>query len=84
MAARILGTAWDILTSYPEQPNRVHWTDRFYYTGEDAVDRPLSTIWKGRTPLALRASAMLLELFATTNLRSAVRLVAADPTKIAL
>jgi hypothetical protein len=75
MALRILQTSWDILRRYPEYPGRTQWTDRVYYRGEDGTARPLSTIWKDRVPWMLTGATGMVELFATTKLRSAIRLL---------
>jgi hypothetical protein len=78
MPARILTAIWDILRPYPEYPGRVRWTDRVFYQDDDGAARPLSVVWQDRTPLPLRAATFLVGLFATTALRSAVRLLDAD------
>jgi hypothetical protein len=75
MALRILQASWDILRRYPEYPGRTQWTDRVYYRGEDGIARPLSMIWKDRVPWMVTGAAGMVELFATTKLRSAVRLL---------
>jgi hypothetical protein len=75
MALRILQASWDILRRYPEYPGRTQWTDRVYYRGEDGTARPLSTIWKDRVPWMVTGATGMVELFATTRLRSAVRLL---------
>jgi len=75
MALRILQTSWDILRRYPEYPGRTQWTDRVYYRGEDETARPLSMIWKDRVPWMLTGATGMVELFATTRLRSAIRLL---------
>ena len=78
MGARLLQTAWDILRRYPEYPDREHWTDRVYYRGEDGVARSLTALWKRRTPWPLAGAAGLVELFATTRLKQAIRLLVAE------
>jgi hypothetical protein len=75
MPLRILQASWDILRPYPEYPGRTRWTDRVFYRGEDGRARSLSTIWKDRVPWMLTGAAGIVELFATTKLRSAVRLL---------
>jgi hypothetical protein len=62
----------------------VRWTDRTYYQGDDGTARPLSEVWQDGPPLPLRSLAFLVELFATTGLRYAVRRLAADRAGIAL
>jgi len=84
MATRVLTAIWDILRPYPEYPGRERWTDRVFYQNEDGTVRPLSAVWQGGPPLPLRGAAYLVELFATTGLRSAIRLLAADRAGIAL
>jgi len=78
LAVRILQAVWDILRPYPEYPERERWTDRVFYRPE-GYDRgvPLSALWNGSTPWPLRGLAGLVELAATTRLRTALRLVAA-------
>jgi hypothetical protein len=75
MATRILEAGWDVLRSYPEYPGRERWIDRVYYHGEDGVARPLSVIWQDEVPWMLNGAARTVELFATTQLRSAIRLL---------
>ena len=75
MAPRILEVGWDVLRSYPEYPGRERWIDRVYYHGEDGVARPLSVIWQDEVPWMLNGAARAVELFATTQLRSAIRLL---------
>jgi hypothetical protein len=75
MAMRILEASWDVLRPYPEYPGRERWTDRIYYRGEDGTARPLSVVWKDGVPWMLNEANRVLELFATTRLRSAIRLL---------
>jgi len=75
MALRILQASWDILRNYPEYPDRTRWTDRVYYRGEDGTARPLSMVWQNRVPWILTGAAGIVEIFATTRLRSAIRLL---------
>jgi hypothetical protein len=75
MAMRILEASWDVLRSYPEYPGRERWIDRVYYRGEDDVARPLSAIWEDDVPWMLNGATRAVELFATTQLRSAIRLL---------
>jgi hypothetical protein len=82
MALRILQASWDILRCYPEYPGRTRWTDRVYYRGEDGTARPLSTIWKDRVPWMLTGATGVVELFATTKLRSAIRLLLMNQSEI--
>lgn len=84
MALRILEASWDVLRNYPEYPGRERWTDRIYYRGEDGNARPLSTIWKDETPWMLDGAKRVLELFATTKLRSAIRLLLTQRGEIPL
>ena len=74
MATRILEASWDVLRTYPEYPGRERWVDRVYYRGEDGVARPLSVIWQNEVPWMLNGATRAVELFATTQLRSAFRL----------
>jgi hypothetical protein len=75
MALRILQASWDILRNYPEYPGRERWTDRVYYRGDDGLARPLSLVWQNRVPWMLAGATGMLELVATTKLRSAIRLL---------
>jgi hypothetical protein len=85
LAVRILQAVWDILRPYPEYPERERWTDRVFYQpqGHDH-GVSLSALWNGSTPLPLRGLTGLVELAATTKLRSAFRLVAARGSEIPL
>jgi hypothetical protein len=78
MAVRVLEAARDILRPYPEYPGRQRWTDRFFYRGEDGIARPLSTVWQDRVPWTLAAATGVLQLFTTTRLRQALKLVLAE------
>jgi hypothetical protein len=82
ISSRMLTAIWDILRPYPEFPDRMRWTDRVFCQDEDGTVRPLSAVWQGGPPLPVRGVAFLVELFATTGLRSAVRLLAADSVEI--
>jgi len=82
MALRILQASWDILRRYPEYPGRTQWTDRVYYRGEDGTARPLSMIWKDRVPWMVTGATGIVELFATTKLRSAIRLLLMNQSEI--
>jgi hypothetical protein len=55
MALRLLEASWDILRPYPEYPRRERWTDRIFYRGADDVARPLSEVWRERTPWVMMA-----------------------------
>jgi hypothetical protein len=75
MALRILEASWEIVRTYPECAGRERWIDRFFYVGEDAVARPLSTVWKDHVPWMLNSATAILQLAATTKLRLAIRLL---------
>ena len=75
MALRILEASWDVLRPYPEYQGRERWIDRIYYRCEDGNARPLSVVWKDEVPWMLDGAKRVLELFATTKLRSAIRLL---------
>ena len=75
MPLRILQASWDILRNYPEYPGRTRWTDRIYYRGLNGIARPVSEIWQNRVPWMLAGATAVVELFATTKLRSAIRLL---------
>jgi hypothetical protein len=75
MALRMLEASWDVLRPYAEYPGRERWIDRIYYRGEDDIAQPLSMIWKDEVPWMLHGANRVLELFATTKLRSAIRLL---------
>ena len=78
MALRVLETSWDILRPYPEYPGRARWTDRIFYRGLDGCARPLSLVWRDGIPWILHGATGILQLFATSPLRWAVRLLAAE------
>ena len=84
MVSRILEAAWDILRPYPEYPNRHHWADRIYYSGEDGQAKPLSFLWGSQIPWPLQSAAGLLELLANKRLRPAIRLLLAERGQSAL
>ena len=77
MTLRILETAWDILRPYPAYPGRERWTDRVFYRGEDGHARPLSELWKDRTPWVMTAPldtlTGFLQLLTAPGLRVAMR-----------
>jgi len=78
MPVRVLEAVWDILRPYPEFPGRRRWIDRFFYRGADGTARTLSEIWGDRVPWALGGATSIVQLLATTRLRSALRLLLAD------
>jgi len=78
MALRVLEASWDILRPYPEYPGRERWTDRFFYHTDDGLAKPLSTVWEDRVPWILRGATGFLQFFATSPLRLALRLLAAE------
>jgi hypothetical protein len=77
MAIRILETVWDILRPYPGYPGRERWTDRVFYRGDDGIARPLSEVWRDRTPWVmtapLRGLTGFLRLITAPGLRGAMR-----------
>ena len=75
MALRMLEASWDVLRPYPEYPGRERWIDRIYYRGDDGYARPVSMVWNDDVPWMLNGAERVLELFATTKLRSAIRLL---------
>jgi hypothetical protein len=86
MTLRILETAWDILRPYPAYPGRELWTDRIFYRGKDGIARPLSQVWRDRTPWVLTtpldALTGFLQLLTARGLRSAMRHVFAERGEI--
>jgi hypothetical protein len=78
MALRILEASWDILRPYPEYPGRERWTDRFFYRSEEGRVTPLSMVWHDQVPWMLRGATGALQFFATSPLRQALRLLAAE------
>lgn len=75
IATRVLEIGWDILRPYPEYPGRERWADRIFYRCADGVARPLSVVWGDRVPWMLHGAAAIVQAFATTKLRSAIRLL---------
>jgi hypothetical protein len=73
MALRLLEASWEILRPYPENPGRERWTDRIFYRGEGGAARPLSAIWHGRVPWILRPATGMVQFFASSQLRGALR-----------
>ena len=78
LGLRFLEAMWDILRPYPEYPGRERWTDRIFYRGDDGLARPLSVVWQDRAPWALHGAAGIVQILATTKLRSALRLLLAE------
>jgi hypothetical protein len=77
MTLRILDAAWEILRPYPGSPGRERWTDRIFYRGDDGAARPLSELWRHRTPWVMKtplnALTGLLQLLIAPALRVPVR-----------
>lgn len=77
MTLRILETAWDILRPYPGYPGRELWTDRIFYRGQDGTARPLSEVWRDRTPWVMTtpliAATGFLQLLTARELRAPMR-----------
>jgi hypothetical protein len=82
MALRLLEASYDILRPYPEYPGRERWTDRFFYRSAEGLVRPLSTVWQDRVPWMLRGATGMLQFFATSPLRLALRLLATESGEI--
>jgi hypothetical protein len=86
MALRILETAWDILRPYPGYPGREKWTDRIFYLGKDGIARPLTEVWRERTPwlmtTPLSAATGFLQLLTAPGLRVAMRQLLAERGEI--
>ncbi len=77
MTLRLLEAAWDILRPYPGYPGRERWTDRIFYRGDDGVARPLTEVWRHRTPWVmktpLKALTGFLQLLTAPGLRATMR-----------
>jgi hypothetical protein len=84
MAVRVLEATWDILKPYPEYPGRTRWIDRFFYRGLDGVVQPLAAVWNGRAPWMLNGATAMVQFFATTKLRIALRHMLAQRGEMAL
>ena len=86
MTMRILEAAWDILRPYPGYPGRERWTDRIFYRGEDGVARPLTQVWRDRTPwimtAPLDALTGFLQLLTAPGLRGPMRQILAERGEI--
>jgi hypothetical protein len=78
LAHRMLSMIGHILATYPEYPGRERWCDRIYYRGDDGVVRNLTQIWAGREPAFLHAGVLLVQFFAGTRLRPALRLLLSE------
>lgn len=74
MAQRLLEAARDILRDYPEYPGREHWPDRIFYRGDDGEARSMSEICQGRHPVLVSGLAAMIQLFADSRLRPALRI----------
>ncbi|MGD0498240.1 MAG: hypothetical protein ABSC23_07370 [Bryobacteraceae bacterium] len=76
---RWLQTVWDIVRPYPEsREGWRHWSDRFFYRGEDGVDRPLAEVWKTARPPVLSQALAMLRIADLPQFRGALRLVLAE------
>ena len=73
MAVRVLEAAWDILKPYPEYPGRERWTDRCFYRPESGEPKSLAELWGNRVPLPLQGATAVIQFFATSKLRLALR-----------
>jgi hypothetical protein len=82
MTLRILEASWDILRPYPGYPGRERWTDRIFYRCDDGVARPLTELWRDRTPWVMTAPlgalTGFLQLLTAPGLRGAMRQVLAE------
>jgi len=75
MALRVLEAAWDILRPYPESFGRERWTDRVFYRDENGVPKALSVLWQDRIPWFVRPATGMIQFFASSPLRGALRLL---------
>jgi hypothetical protein len=75
MALRVLEASWDILRPYPEYPGRERWTDRVFYRSPDGRVQSLTALWRNEIPWFLRSAAGIVQFFATSPLRLALRLL---------
>jgi hypothetical protein len=80
---RYIETIWDILRDYPEQPNRVRWSDRVFYRQHNCGYAPVSSFWKKGDPDVLRCFKGLIELFRRPSVRSVLRLALSERQEFA-
>jgi hypothetical protein len=73
MGQRILEAASDILRVYPEYPGRERWSDRIFYRCDDGVPRSVGEIHEGHQPRLISSLAAVIQFFAGTRFRPALR-----------
>jgi hypothetical protein len=73
LAVRIMECAWDVFKDYPEQPGRVHWSDRMFYCLEEGKPQPLSELLGNGGPAFVSHSLSLLGFLRSRHLRPALR-----------
>ena len=70
---RYLEAIWDVLRDYPEHAGRTRWSDRCFFVADDGQHLPLSSLWKGDEPLALKLFLASINLFGNSRVRSTLR-----------
>jgi hypothetical protein len=70
---RYLEAIWDVVRDYPEYAGRTRWSDRCFFVADDGKHLPLSSIWNGDEPLALRLFLASINLFGNRRVRSTLR-----------
>ncbi len=71
--ARCLETMWDVVRDHPEYSGRVRWRDRFFFLDDQGRHAPLSSVWSGAEPLALRCFLGAMNLFGNRRSRETLR-----------
>jgi hypothetical protein len=71
--ARYLEAIWDVLRDYPEHVGRTRWSDRCFFVADDGRHLPLSSLWKGNEPWALKLFLAAVNLSGNSRVRSTLR-----------
>jgi hypothetical protein len=70
---RYLEAIWDVLRDYDQYAGRTRWSDRCFFVADDGKHLPLSSIWKGDEPLALKLFLAAINVFGNRRVRSTLR-----------
>jgi hypothetical protein len=74
LVMRMLEAVGDVLRYYPNYVDgQRFWTDRIFWTLEDATVRPLSFYWGSRGPAWVRASLWVMRIIGSRRFRPAMR-----------
>ena len=70
---RYMEAIWDVLRDYDQYVGRTRWSDRCFFVADDGKHVPLSSLWNGNEPLALKFFLAAINLFGNRRLRSTLR-----------